>query len=608
MGLLLRLPGLGDGLDHDEAYTWMAFASRSFDAIRFHYPVPNNHILHSLLVRASSLAFGEGEAALRLPALTAGVLSVPAAYWLAASLAPGPLVATVAAWVLALAPAHVDASHVARGYTILTLFSALAGGALVRAHRRGGWWLWSVYAGSLFLALYTQPSAALLAVALASWSLCEAVRRRDRGLQKACLAAHGAVALLAAWAYGPIVDRVLAAGRAWGIDLHAGSFAAFSGLVAGVARDLSGTWAGALPLALALVGGWRLVRGGGQLRWLAASVVALPFLVPLLYGIAPQPRGYLFLLPWAAAAAGVGVAALGEGRAGRAVGGLALGLLAAASGYRALTHEADPRWRAPGESVSARTVRGEILVAPAIMDVEVLHYARTAVERGLVTTLMDGQLRSLLFAAQRGDPRFDLARYALAPAGGQERRELAFAPEAFDALYESGSRGIYRLARRVAAVMPQTWQWHAHPEEVDGVRFGASGPAVSERPGLAVINERGAPFRLFSDARFRPQADGLCLLAAARTDPLAEISLYRVQGGALAGGASGDGDEQVAQLQMLLTAAQPVRAVGRDGRVWFLEAFLLPIEAGRDYGVYVRGSAAARQDFADIRVFALAWP
>ena len=60
----------------------MAFA-RSLFAAATDYHLPNNHVFHSILVYFSTRIFGIQPWAVRLPAFTAGVLLVPAAYWLA---------------------------------------------------------------------------------------------------------------------------------------------------------------------------------------------------------------------------------------------------------------------------------------------------------------------------------------------------------------------------------------------------------------------------------------------------------------------------------------------------------------------------------------------
>lgn len=584
----------------------MAFGSRSFSTITSHYPVPNNHILHSLLMRASSLVFGDGETALRLPALVAGVLGIPAAWWLARGVSSSPWAAGLAAWVLALAPVHVGYSHMARGYSLLVLLTAVAGGALLRARPADGqgggdrrWW--APYALALFLALYTQPSAALLAVALGLWSLHEAVRARDRDWIGATLMAHGAVLAASAWAYGPILDRVLAAGQIWGIDLHEGSFLAFGRLFVGTAGALGGGWLGVPVLALAGFGAVALARTDRSLRNLALSLALVPLLLPLVHGTAPQPRGYLFLLPWMAVAAGMGCLNLTSQRRWLAAGIVLTGL-AATTLPRAVGHQPDARWRDLGATLSSRTPRGEILVAPYIMDVEVFHYAKPAIQRGLVTTLMDGASTGLLFAARRGSPNFELSSYRLAELMTRGNPTLHIPESKFDLVYEDDALAVYRLLSRGQAVMPASWQWNAHPDQVAGIQFGASGAAVSERRGLAIGNEGGRPFRLYSDARFQAPTDGLCLLVAARSVPQTSLSLYAVQ--AAAPGV----EESVTELPAIIIAPQPVKAVGRDGQLWHLEAFLHPVAAGGEYGVYLQGSAAARQDVADIQVYHFPWP
>lgn len=269
-----------------------------------HYPVPNNHIFHTLLVHASTELFGEGELPMRLPALLAGLLAIPATWWLARAVPGAGWVPVLAAWVVALSPDHASWSQVARGYTLIVLFSAICGGALLRAQlsRERVWW--PVYALTLFLAIYTQPSAALLGVGLGAWSLGQALRSGQRPVLTSALAVHGAVGMALLVAYAPILERVIAAGRTWGIDLHAGSFVAFGGLLADVARQT-----GAVVLILAVLCAVCLRRQSVHVFWLFAGLLIAAFGVPLVHGVAPQPRGYLFLLPWFAT-----IAAIGAGR------------------------------------------------------------------------------------------------------------------------------------------------------------------------------------------------------------------------------------------------------------------------------------------------------
>ena len=77
LAALLRLPGITRSLGHDEVYTWVIFASRPLLDIFTSYPLPNNHILHTLSVRLVASIFGDAEWSLRLPALLAGLFAIP---------------------------------------------------------------------------------------------------------------------------------------------------------------------------------------------------------------------------------------------------------------------------------------------------------------------------------------------------------------------------------------------------------------------------------------------------------------------------------------------------------------------------------------------------
>ena len=61
-------------ITYDEAYTYIHFAGKPASRILQDYHVPNNHILHSLAVRGTTLWFGNSEFAIRLPALVGGGL------------------------------------------------------------------------------------------------------------------------------------------------------------------------------------------------------------------------------------------------------------------------------------------------------------------------------------------------------------------------------------------------------------------------------------------------------------------------------------------------------------------------------------------------------
>ncbi len=132
LGLFLRWPGIDRSLGHDELYTIVIFATRSWGDILTGYDLPNNHIFHTLLLRLSQSLFGDAEWALRLPALAAGAASLPAIYALARRLTGIPTVGLLAALMLGSHHLHVNFSQQARGYTLMVLLCILYADAL--------WW------------------------------------------------------------------------------------------------------------------------------------------------------------------------------------------------------------------------------------------------------------------------------------------------------------------------------------------------------------------------------------------------------------------------------------------------------------------------------------
>lgn len=127
-GLLLRLPRLGESLWYDETFTARI---ASLDAAQFMPAVVGD--VHPPLFYAldwiTARLLGDGEAALRLPALVFGVLLIPCAFRLARALNLTERTALVYAGLVALMPSAIYYSHEARGYSLLALlaFCALIG-------------------------------------------------------------------------------------------------------------------------------------------------------------------------------------------------------------------------------------------------------------------------------------------------------------------------------------------------------------------------------------------------------------------------------------------------------------------------------------------------
>jgi 4-amino-4-deoxy-L-arabinose transferase-like glycosyltransferase len=178
-GLILRLADLNAPVSYDEAYTYIAFARQNWFGIWSDYSLPNNHILHSLLIKLSTGLFGNHPASLRLPAFLAGLAAIPLIYLLAKRLYT-PTVALLTAALVAWLPALIHYDTAARGYSLVSLFTLLAWLFGVLALQTNRLWHWLGLALSLTLGFFTIPTMLFPAGGLYLWLLGEGLLRREK--------------------------------------------------------------------------------------------------------------------------------------------------------------------------------------------------------------------------------------------------------------------------------------------------------------------------------------------------------------------------------------------------------------------------------------------
>ena len=109
----------------DESYTFLNFANKDFLAL-FGYDVPNNHVLHTLLVKLSIVTLGASPVSIRMPALLMGLLTILLTYALARRLNSGPSSGRLAALSAAVFPYLILYATNARGYTLIVVLTLLA--------------------------------------------------------------------------------------------------------------------------------------------------------------------------------------------------------------------------------------------------------------------------------------------------------------------------------------------------------------------------------------------------------------------------------------------------------------------------------------------------
>ncbi|MGC9455304.1 MAG: hypothetical protein ACP5HU_10635 [Phycisphaerae bacterium] len=320
-GALLRTPHLDHPMRYDESFTVLRYAFQPAPSDWLDYSTPNNHVLHTLMVRGVVEFGGVTPPAVRIPAFLAGVALIPAAAWAAQRLSGKPPTAVAAAALVGASSLLVEYSANARGYSLVCLLTVLlipaAVGALRRPERYRPWVAMSVLSalGAFTIPIMVYP-VAIVAFAMGVQALLTGGERRGmvfRRLGVTLAAAAGLTVVL----YLPVfavsgVESVLA-NRFVTPRPRAEVLAELPGVAARTlgdwTRDTSWAWqvvVGAGLVAATVVGVRRR-----KVLWLIPPVaVVLLFLAAVLHGVVPFPRVWLFMLPLSLVTAGSGLCEL----------------------------------------------------------------------------------------------------------------------------------------------------------------------------------------------------------------------------------------------------------------------------------------------------------
>ncbi len=139
--LALRVYRIDAELWIDELYSLGDYALQPWSVIAGSYRTSNNHLLMSLLMKASTALFGVSEWTVRLAAMSFGVAAIPALYRVA-RLVMTRWASLGAALLLAVSYHHVFFSQNARGYIAYLFFALVSTRALLdalRDDRRRDW-------------------------------------------------------------------------------------------------------------------------------------------------------------------------------------------------------------------------------------------------------------------------------------------------------------------------------------------------------------------------------------------------------------------------------------------------------------------------------------
>lgn len=169
-GILLRVWALMLPIGYDEAFTYTYYATRPWHVVLSDYSYPNNHILHTLLVKCTTGLLGVSHVSLRLPAFIAGVLVLPLFYLFVRSYF-NRNIALLALSLVASSGGLVEYSALGRGYSItwlLLVLGLLLGRQFVRQQGGMAGLLLGVVAA---LGLWTIPTMLYSVALLYLWVL-----------------------------------------------------------------------------------------------------------------------------------------------------------------------------------------------------------------------------------------------------------------------------------------------------------------------------------------------------------------------------------------------------------------------------------------------------
>lgn len=300
LGAVLRIVLASQSLWYDELSALVSFALEGPGVAFGSYAVPTNHVPMTLAVwLAVTLSGSVHELVVRLPAVLAGIATIPAAFALGAALRDARL-GNALALVTAIAPLAVLGSAEARGYAFVILGATVAAAALARAVRTGSRGDYALFAVGGAFAAWAHPVAILLPFAAGVVGLV-----RDRRLAVAALLSG----VIAAVLLSPLLGDALAT-RGDYVRTDAAQPGVFSRegyeTVTGLALSWSRWFLSPAPVltALLLVGAAVVLRArdDGALR---ARRVLAPFALALLLALVLPPllgswtyaRFTLFALP-----------------------------------------------------------------------------------------------------------------------------------------------------------------------------------------------------------------------------------------------------------------------------------------------------------------------
>jgi hypothetical protein len=317
-----RVIGLDQDFWIDETATAVTYLRLPWWKAVQTYHSANQHLLYSVLGSLSFAAFGESEAAARLPAVLFGILGVAALYALGRAVT-SERQAIAASVLLAVSYHHVWFSQSARGYSGMVFFTVLGTALFLRALARDRGRDWAAYVACMTLGVLCLMNTAFVvmghaAAYLLAWPRWTGWRSEHAPLTRRVAGSVVAVALLSLAGHGLVLKQMIDFFRT--VDRNGLGWASVGSLAPVVATGLR-AGLGAVGLiamgVLLTAGAASYARQSPVLAGLLLLPAAFNALAIVVLRYGAYPRSFLYVLPFALLMAVRGAAVLGGWAAAR---------------------------------------------------------------------------------------------------------------------------------------------------------------------------------------------------------------------------------------------------------------------------------------------------
>jgi hypothetical protein len=156
VGIFLRVYYLFAPIRIDEAGVFIFLASKSLIVCIFSYPFPGHHVFYTIMVNILHNILGNDVWVMRLPALFAGILLIPATYFLFRKISNN-FTALLSSTLVSVSSPLIEYSTNARGYSVITFIFIILLILLYYLSINRNFFGWSILVLFSAIGFYTLP-------------------------------------------------------------------------------------------------------------------------------------------------------------------------------------------------------------------------------------------------------------------------------------------------------------------------------------------------------------------------------------------------------------------------------------------------------------------